>query len=146
MTFWEQAAPHLFGLFAFNCCKTILGAGFVGHGMNLLAASADEDDDFYDAKADGEASSSSLTKPGNDGGYNKNGFATWFFHVLCNKYVRASATIGFGLIVALPAIASQTALEAMIPKVLVTDIGYDVATENVMEMLPDSLRKRVAGD
>ena len=131
-SFFDEAAKHLSLYFVFNCCKTILGAGFIGYGVTLLAILPDEDSEDGDAKADGD--SSSVTKPSNND--------TNWLDILYNKYVRTSATIGFGILLAVPALASQIAMETMIPKFVLTDIGYDVAAENVREMLPDWIPRK----
>ena len=117
---WAQIAKPFSLYFAVNCVKTVLGAGFVGYGVALALMPLDDSDDELDIET-GSAESSS-----------KNDRTTR----LVRKCVTVTTTIGFGLFLSLPSLASQVVWETFIPSITATDIAYDMGIENVRGMMP----------
>lgn len=124
---WAQIAKPFSIHFAVNCIKTVAGSGLVGYGVAWAVLLRDFDDDGNDDdddKSDGE--NKNKTKDGAD--TKRSG--------LVRGCIGVATTIGLGLFLCLPSLASQVVWETMIPAITATDVAYDLGTENVRSVLP----------
>mmetsp|Transcript_14044 Transcript_14044/g.29010 ORF Transcript_14044/g.29010 Transcript_14044/m.29010 type:complete len:158 (-) Transcript_14044:217-690(-) len=128
---WAHIAKPLFLHCTVNIFKMLIGAGFVGYGVALaLLPLEDDDDDENGASSGGEKEA--VAKE------NSEDEKTRFIR----KCVTVTATIGFGLFLSIPSLASQVVWETVIPGITATDVAYDIGTENVMGLIPKwNLRK-----
>lgn len=113
---WAQIAKPVSIHFAFNCFKTVLGAGFVGYGVALALLPPPSSDDKNDDNEKEELADPKLE--------------------FTKRCVISATAIGFGLFLSLPSLISQTMWESMIPGITITDLAYDLGTENLMGKLP----------
>eukprot|EP00531_Pseudo-nitzschia_arenysensis_P016269 CAMPEP_0116142952 /NCGR_PEP_ID=MMETSP0329-20121206/15185_1 /TAXON_ID=697910 /ORGANISM="Pseudo-nitzschia arenysensis, Strain B593" /LENGTH=158 /DNA_ID=CAMNT_0003638227 /DNA_START=88 /DNA_END=561 /DNA_ORIENTATION=- len=122
---WAQIAKPFCIHFTVNLFKTVIGAGLVGYGV-ALALLPLEDGDSDQNDASGRIESKAVAKADSEDETTR----------FIRKCVTVTTTIGFGLFLSLPSLASQTVWETLIPGITATDIAYDVGAENVIRMIP----------
>ena len=128
---WAHIAKPLFLHCTVNIFKMLIGAGFVGYGVALALLPLEEDDDDENGASSG-GENEAVAKG------NSEDEKTRFIR----KCVTVTATIGFGLFLSIPSLASQVVWETVIPGITATDVAYDIGTENVMGLIPKwNLRK-----
>ena len=126
---WAQIAKPFSLYFALNIFKMVIGTGLVGYGVALALLPLEDEND---ASSNGDEAAAAAAAADKKSSRNNEDRSTR----LVRKCVTVTTTIGFGLFLSLPSLASQVVWETLIPGITASDIAYDMGTENVKGMLP----------
>lgn len=110
----------------------------IGYGVALAVLPDDDNaDEVQEAdNADSESRGNDTENDGSSTIIRKNGTGSDPAMALIHKYVKIAVTIGFGLFLSLPSLASQIVWESVMPAITATDIAYDMGTESVLGIIP----------
>ena len=106
---WKTLLKPIMAYSLLNLVKTMLGSALVGFGIATLRDKSRDDDD-------------------NDGGTPPKDH---FFNKRLERYICSTVTIGVGIYLALPSLASQMLWESAIPALTATETAQGYATESM---------------